>query len=224
LFDSADDAGIAGEHVGGKAGDDGAVTAYDKLFEVPEDGGQRCGLGEALGLEVAGDIAAEACVVDDMLGCGRGEFGVERVLVRPGDDDLGEHGEGDGIVGRAELGDLLVGAGFLACEVVGGEAEDDEPLVLELLIEGFEISVLGGESAARGDVDDQQGLAGEVGEGGGGAGEGREREVVESRHEDSLASFARKTIGKESRRIAGQQFPTFRLIFCCNLMFRSSLC
>ena len=123
----------------------------------------------------------------DVRGRGFDEGGVERVLVGAGDGDLGEEGEGDGVVDGAELGDLLVGAGLLAGEVVGGEAEDDEAAIFVVLVEGFEGGVLRGEAALAGDVHDEEEFAGVVGECGGGAGDGGEGDGGEGRHGDSLA-------------------------------------
>jgi hypothetical protein len=186
LFDGSDDLGVVGWGVGGEAGEDGAVFADEKLFEVPEELGKGVGWGKVVGGGVAGEVFAPGAV--GYVGGGGGdERGVEGVFAGAGDGDLGEEGEGDGVVGGAELGDLLIGAGLLAGEVVGGEAEDDEAAVFVLLVEGFEGGVLGGEAALGGDVHDEEGVAGVVGEGGGGAGEGGEGDVVESRHAGSVA-------------------------------------
>jgi len=115
------------------------------------------------------------------------ERSVERMLVRAGDGDLGKEWEGDGVVDGTELGDLLIGAGFLSGEVVGGKAEDDEAAIFVLLVEGFEGRVLRSEAALAGNVHDEEHFAGVVGEGGWGAGNGGERDGGEGRHGDSLA-------------------------------------
>ena len=69
-------------------------------------------------LVVASGLAAISCLV-------------EGVGVGAGDGDLLEEGEADVVVGLAEGGDLFVGAGLLAGEVVGGEGEDLEAVGLE---------------------------------------------------------------------------------------------
>ena len=122
-----------------------------------------------------------------MRGCGFDEGGVEGVFVGAGDGDLGEEREGDGVVDGAELGDLLVGAGLLAGEVVGGEAEDDEAAVFVGLVEGFEGGVLRGEAALGGYVDDEEELCRSSRRGRRGAGDGGQGDGGEGRHGDSLA-------------------------------------
>src|SRR6476469_8598588 len=64
------------------------------------------------------------------------EVGVDRrlILARLGDDLLEER-ERHAVLAGAELLDLLGRAGLLAAEVVAREAEDDEALVLQLLVE-----------------------------------------------------------------------------------------
>ena len=59
---------------------------------------------------------------------------VERVYVITFDGDLGKDREGNAF-GRAELGDLFVGAGLLVAKVVGGEGENPKALGLVLLVE-----------------------------------------------------------------------------------------
>ncbi len=154
LFESGDDFGIVGRSVGGEAGEDGAVAAYEEFLEVPEEFGECVGRGEAVGGGVGGELFTPGAV-GDVLGCGGDEGGVERVLGGADDGDFGEEREGDGVVGGAEFGDLLIGAWFLSGEVVGGEAEDDEAAILVGLVEGFECGVLRGEAALGGDVDDE---------------------------------------------------------------------
>jgi hypothetical protein len=186
LLDGGGDAGVVGGHVGGEAGDDFAVAADEEFLEVPEKFGERIGWGEAVRGGVAGEVFAPRAG-DDVLGGFGDEFSVEGVLVRAGDGDLGEEGEGDGVLGGAEGGDLGVGAGLLAGEVVGGEAADDEALGFVVLEEGFEGGVLRGKAAFAGDVDDEQDVSCVVGEGGGRTGEAGEGDFVERRHKSSLA-------------------------------------
>jgi len=84
---------------------------------------------------------------------------VDGITVVPVDVDLGRHREGDAVGGRAEGCDLLRGPRLLAAELVGREAQHGETLALEFLLQRFELSVLRGEPAAAGDVDDERGLA-----------------------------------------------------------------
>ena len=179
--------GVVGEHVGGEAGEDWCRRGRRGISRSSRGCRERDWTGGRVVLaRKLVEVVAEAGVVDDVVGLGGDELGVERVLVGAGDGDLGEDGEGDGVVDGAEFGDFLVGAGLLLAEVVGGEAEDDEAAVFVLLVEGFEAGVLRGEAALGGDVDDEEDFAGVVGEGGGGAGEGGERERGEGGHGGSV--------------------------------------
>ena len=175
MLDGGCDFGVVGWGVWGEAGEDGAVAGYEEFFEVPEKLGELVGWGKVVGGGVLGEVLAPGAV-GDVLRRGGDEGGVERVLVGADDGDLGEEREGDGVVDGAEFGDLLIGAGLLAGEVVGGEAEDDEAAIFVLLVEGFEGGVLRGEAAFAGDVYDEEDFAGVVGEGGGRAGDGGERD------------------------------------------------
>ena len=80
------------------------------------------------------------------------------------DLDLCHKGEGDAVVEAAELGDLLVGAGLLVRELVAGEADDDQSLLLILLIKGLQAIVLRGEAALGCGVDNHKDLAFVLGE------------------------------------------------------------
>ena len=162
LFDGGDDLGVVGWGVGGEAGEDGAVAGDEEFLKVPKQLGEGVGWWKAVLACVVGEVFAPGAV-GDVLGCGGDEGGVERVLGGAGDGDLGEEGEGYGVLGGAEFGDLLVGAGLLAGEVVGGEAENGEAAVFVLLVEGFEGGVLRGEAAFAGDVHDEEDVAGVVG-------------------------------------------------------------
>lgn len=66
------------------------------------------------------------------------------------------------MVDLAEALDLVVRAGLLPAKLVAGEAEDDEALVLELLVELLEPGVLRGEAALGGGVDDEGYFAAEL--------------------------------------------------------------
>jgi hypothetical protein len=92
---------------------------------------------------------------------GRRELLIEGRLLRPLDLDLGEHGEGHVVLRRAERLDFSLGAGLLPAEVVGRKPGDHQALRLVLLIQGLEAGVLPRETAARGDVHEQQRLAAE---------------------------------------------------------------
>ena len=89
----------------------------------------------------------------------RGEVLENRVGVLAKHVNLLHQREGDAMVQTAEFGDFLVGARLLMLELVAGEAEDDETLVLIFLVEGLETIILGGETALRGGVDNHQDFA-----------------------------------------------------------------
>lgn len=92
---------------------------------------------------------------------------VQGVRIVAVDVDLAKDGKGNLLVQRAEVLDLLVGAGLLAAELVAGEADDCEVvgvLLLDLLVDGLEVLVLVGEAALGGGVDDQDDLALELGQ------------------------------------------------------------
>ena len=86
------------------------------------------------------------------------------MLAGPVHLDFVELRELDAVVGRAELVDFEDAAGCLLSELVAGEVEDFESLGGELLVEGFQLFVLGREAAAGGGVDDEQHLTLVVGE------------------------------------------------------------
>lgn len=119
-----------------------AVAADEELLKVPLD---------ALEAHEARLLVLEPLVE-----------GVGAVAV---DLDLLHDGEADAVVELAEALDLLVGAGFLAAELVAGEAEDDKVigvLLLEAGVELLEAGVLRGKAALGGRVDDEDDLALEV--------------------------------------------------------------
>src|SRR6185312_7740506 len=137
-FDCGDDTWIVGLHIGGEACDGKAVAADEEFFKVPQYGGWWQGRRQALAGKIVVDVVAEVGSVGLMLRHRGGQHGVDGVLLGAVDADLREQREGNVVVRRAELCDLLVGAGFLAGEVVGRESEDDAAAVFELLIQGFE--------------------------------------------------------------------------------------
>ncbi|MNP64044.1 hypothetical protein D3C76_1595110 [compost metagenome] len=71
------------------------------------------------------------------------------------------HGEGDAVVGVADLGGFGAVFGFLL-EVVGRYAEHFQALFLVGLVERFKAIELRGEATVAGGVDHHQGLAGEA--------------------------------------------------------------
>ena len=84
------------------------------------------------------------------------------------DVGLAEDGEADAVVELAKLLDLVVGARVLAVELVAGEAKHDELVRVlggDSLVEFFEALELGREAAFGGGVDNEDHLAGELGEG-----------------------------------------------------------
>jgi hypothetical protein len=186
LFQGGDDLGIVWWGVRGEAGENFAVAADEEFFEIPEEFRERVRGREAIFGGVINQIFAPG-TVGNVLGCSVNEGGVKRVLIGAGDGNFGEEGEANRVVRGAEFCDLLVGAGLLSGEVVGGEAEDDEATIFVILIEGFERCVLRCEAALGSDVHNEEYLTGVVGKGGGGAGNRGERDRGESRHGDSLA-------------------------------------
>ncbi len=133
-FNGFEDFGGVGFGFGFEAGEDFAVFADEELAEVP--------------FHVAGEW-----------GVGAAEGHVEGVLVFAFDDDFVEQRKGDAVFAGAEFLDVLVGAGFLAAEVVAGEGEDGEAVLFEGFVEGLELSVLLGVAALGGDVDDEHDFA-----------------------------------------------------------------
>ena len=95
------------------------------------------------------------------------------------DGDLGEHRKIDAVDRAAEVLDLLVAAGLLLAELVGRKAEHREAARRDRLVELLEALILRGLAALRGDVDDEEDLAGEVGERGLGAVDAADGNVVE---------------------------------------------
>lgn len=145
---------------------------FDGRFEAGD--GVSVAIEEEFG-EIPLDFAAEFGVFGFA-----GEELVERRLVVAFDRELGHHGKADIVFLGAEGLDFLVGAGLLAHEVVGGNADDDQPLILIFLIKSFESGVLRGVSAMAGDVDQEQDFAVVFGERGGLPVDGLQREVVDA--------------------------------------------
>ena len=159
LFDGGGEAWIVRCDVGGESCDDLAVAADEELFEVPEELGWIVWGGKVLALEVAGEVFAQGVVVGIARGSVCDELAIERMFARAGDGDFAEDGEGYRVVGGTELGDVLVAAGLLRGEVVGGETEHGETAILVALVERFETGVLRREAALGGDIHDEKNLA-----------------------------------------------------------------
>ena len=85
---------------------------------------------------------------------------VERVTTLAVNFDLLQEREADAVGGGAERLNLFGAAGLLLAELIAGNAEDRETLVGVVLLHLFESGVLGREAALRGDVDDENNLAG----------------------------------------------------------------
>src|ERR1700712_5357095 len=104
------------------------------------------------------------------------------MLVLARDRYLREHREIDIVGERAEARDLGLGAGLLPREIVGGEAQHGEALVVIFAVQRLQPLILRGEAAFRGDVDDQQHLAGIIGERRVAAVDRLERNILDRRH------------------------------------------
>jgi hypothetical protein len=88
-----------------------------------------------------------------------------------------EHRERDAELRRGELEDLGIGAGFLSAELVAGETEDGNIVVI--VMERTQTCVLRREASSTRDVDDQAELVPELVERDGVAGDRDHLEVVE---------------------------------------------
>ncbi len=102
------------------------------------------------------------------------------------DLDLLRERERHVVVGAAERRDLVGAAGLLLAELVAGDADHVEALVLVLVLELLQPFVLRGQAAERRDVHHQRDLALLVGEHVGGAVEGGQLRVVQ-RHGNSFS-------------------------------------
>lgn len=131
----------------------------EELLEVPLD---------AFEAQHAGLLVLEVLV-----------HGVRVVAV---DVHLFHDGERHAVVELAELADLLVRAALLVAELVAGEPDDLEALVVVALVELLELLVLRREAALGRDVDDEHHLAFQLLEGEGLAGAVEGCEVVEFAH------------------------------------------
>src|SRR3984957_1629723 len=135
-LDIGHDRRVLGLHLGPVTRHDAARGRHEELLEVPRDVA-----GVALGVLLLRQL------------------GVNRAAVVAVDVDLLHEREGHAIGSRAELRDLLGGAGLLPHELVAGEADDRETAVAVGLLQALETLVLGGEPALGRNVDEQQRLA-----------------------------------------------------------------
>ena len=126
---------------GGEAGDEFAVSADQKLGEVPFD------------------VAAELRV-----GRFAGQKRVQGGLMRRLDTDLAEQVKRHMVGAGAELMDLAVAARLLLPEIVGREREYPQAPAPVLLVQSFQRLVLGRVSAQRRRVDDHHDFAGVAGQ------------------------------------------------------------
>jgi len=153
-------------HVVGRleAGDDVAFAVDEELGEVPFDIGLLCEVGVGLAEHVVQERRELMAFVEAFEAFLFLQPGVERHLVLAVDVGLGELWE-HGTVGElAELGDFFVCARSLLAELVAGEVEDFETLVVQAFVHGLEGFVLRGEAATAGSVDDEEHLALELSE------------------------------------------------------------
>jgi hypothetical protein len=88
-----------------------------------------------------------------------------------------EHRERDAELRRGELENFGVGSGLLPCELVAGETEDGDIVVV--VVEGTQTCVLRREASSARDVDDQAELAPKLIEGHLLPGDRRHLELVE---------------------------------------------
>jgi len=131
LFQVIGDLGIHGLHLAVELGDQLTLLVEEELVEVPGDFG----------------------VHDPVLAL-VGQPIVKGTNIIALDGYLGGHRKGNVVLSGAEGFDVGVGARFLASEIIGGEANDHQ-FVLIRFIELFQICVLGGEPALAGRIDDE---------------------------------------------------------------------
>ena len=75
-------------------------------------------------------------------------------MIGPVNVDFAEHREGDAIGQRTKGFDIRFCARFLSPELIAGETQDDQAIVLVFLIQVFEALILARETAFGGDIDD----------------------------------------------------------------------
>lgn len=78
--------------------------------------------------------------------------------------DFCKQREVDIVFGLGKFQNFFVGTGFLSTELITGKAENSEPLVAELFLNGTQTCVLGREASLTGQVDDEQCLIAVFGE------------------------------------------------------------
>ena len=149
---------ILGLGHGREALDDATVFRDEELGEVPTD----LAVLAAFCLAQAVDEFHRGLVLQAV------DFFVRHLFAKVSKDGMGvlaedvdffHQREGHAVVQAAELRNFFVAAGFLVFELVTGKAEDDQPLVLILLVEGFQAIVLRGEAALRSRVNNHEDFA-----------------------------------------------------------------
>ena len=89
-------------------------------------------------------------------GLRRFQVTIKRMCLRTVDIDLRKQWKRHSVVQTAETQNFALGPGLLSSELIAGESQNHEALILVLFIKGFQSLVLRSESAFAGDVDDQQ--------------------------------------------------------------------
>src|SRR4029077_11182923 len=84
---------------------------------------------------------------------------IQRMRIGAVDVDLLEQGEGDVVIGRAELLDLAGFARLLRAELVAGKAEHGKSARAEVAMQILKAAILRREAAFARGVDDQQHLS-----------------------------------------------------------------
>lgn len=135
-LDRFDELLVFRQGLGFESGEDLAVFAHDELGEVPLDI-----------LLLVGGVDEES---------------VEGSRVLALHVDLAEHREAHSIVELTEFGDFFVAPRLLVHELVGGESEHHQTVLLVGFVELFKAIVLTGEAALAGGVHDQKHLAFEL--------------------------------------------------------------
>ena len=141
-----------------EASDQIAVPVNEELGEVPPDVGFVAVLFVVRIRELLQTLGFQP-LTEPLKGLFGRELGEQRVGRVAVDVDLFELREFGAELQGAELVNLIVGFGRLAGELVAGEVENREALVLVGGVDALEVFVLRGEAAAGGGVDDEDDLA-----------------------------------------------------------------
>ena len=120
---------------------------------------------------------------------------VERMRVRAFDHGLRRNREGDAVLVLRGLGDLASAARFLPAEIVGGNADDRQAATVKFGPQFLQAGILRRESAKRGGIDDQQRVAGKLGQPDIAAGQSRKRKRVSG--DPAHAGLCRSVPGRQ---------------------------